>query len=82
MLIHCTPQIVLLAVDRMVRHTGEDLVNEECVTVTAVLSFQTACTNGTELDAAEADRFAADGYATFSERTLYVAVTQIKSILQ
>jgi hypothetical protein len=66
-LIHCMTQIVLLAVDLLVRHLGEDLINEECVTVTSVLSFQTACINGTELDAPKADRFAADDNVSFSK---------------
>jgi len=42
---------MLPAIDLLVRHTGEDLIDVEGVTVAAVLSFQSPGVNGTELDA-------------------------------
>ena len=50
---------MLLAVDFY-----EDFIDEESITITAVLSLQTAGMNGTEFDALEADRLAADGDAS------------------
>ncbi len=50
-LVYSPPQIVLLAID-----LHEDLVNVESIPITSVLSFQSACINGTKLDAPEAYR--------------------------
>ena len=64
---HSYPEIMvmLLAVDLLVRHTGEDFIDVKSVTVTSVLSFQSTGTDGTEFDAPKSDRFAADCDATF-----------------
>ncbi len=58
---------MLLAVDLLVRHTGEDLIDEECVTVASVLSLQTPRILQAELDTPEADEFVADSDTAFSE---------------
>jgi hypothetical protein len=44
----------------MVRHTGENLVDEEGVAVTLVFSLQSPGVQGTGLNASEPDSFAAD----------------------
>jgi hypothetical protein len=81
-LIHGPPEIMLLAVDLLVRHTGEDLINVEGVAVASVLSLQPAGVNRTKLDAPEADRFAADSDPSLSEQILDVSVTQIEAMVQ
>ena len=48
---------MLLAIDFLVRHTGEDLIQEKCVAVASVLSFQSSSVEAAELDAPDADRF-------------------------
>lgn len=53
---------MLLAVDLY-----EDFVDEKGVTITTVLSFQSAGINGSKLDAPEADRFSTDGDASFGK---------------
>jgi hypothetical protein len=45
----------------------EDLVDEECISVSPVSSLQAASVNGTEFDAPEADRFPADGDFTLGQ---------------
>ena len=63
----------------MARHTGEDFVDVEGVAVSSVLSLQSPCINGSELDAPETYCFSADSDSSFSEEIFYVAVTQIES---
>jgi len=60
--LYCSPQVMLLAID-----LHEDFIDEEGVTITSVLSFQSAGINGSELDTPEADRFAADSDASLSQ---------------
>jgi hypothetical protein len=68
---------MLLAID-----LHEDLVNVEGVTVAPVLSFQSACVNGTELNTPKADRFAADSDAAFSEQVFYISVAEIEFVVE
>ena len=58
----------------MVRHTGEDFIDVESVAVAPALSFQSSGVEGTELDTPEADRFAANCNASFSEKVFDIAV--------
>ena len=60
-LVYGSPQVVLLTVD-----LHENFIDEEGITIASVLSFQSACINGTELDTPQADRFAANRDAAFS----------------
>jgi hypothetical protein len=39
----------------MVRHTGEDFIDEDGIAIAMMLSFQAAGINGSELDTPEAD---------------------------
>ncbi|MFT6368019.1 MAG: hypothetical protein ACJARI_003479 [Bacteroidia bacterium] len=66
----------------MVRHTGEDFINEESITVASVLSFQSPSVNRAEFDAPETYRLATDCHATFSEKILYITMAQIESIVE
>jgi hypothetical protein len=52
------------------------------VAVAAVLPFQSAGINSTELDAPKADSFAADCDATFSEEIFDIAVAEIESVVE
>jgi hypothetical protein len=44
----------------------EDFIDVESVAIAPVLSLQSTCVNGTELDAPEPDRLAGYGYAALS----------------
>ena len=68
---------MLLAVD-----LDEDFIDVESVAVASVLSFQSACINGSEFDAPEADRFSADSDAAFSQKIFDISVAQIESIVE
>ena len=57
---------MLSAFDLMVRHTGEDFIEEECVTVTTVLSLQSSSVYSAEFDAPEPDALVADHDTSFS----------------
>jgi hypothetical protein len=57
-----SPQVVLVAID-----LHEDFVDEEGIAVSPVLPLQSSSVYRSELDAPQANRFAADGDATFSE---------------
>ena len=67
---------MLLAVD-----LNEDFIDEESVAVAPMLSFQSACINGSELDTPEADCFAADCNASFSEQIFNIAVAVTTRLL-
>jgi hypothetical protein len=47
----------------------------ESIAVASVLSLQSACVNGTELDTPKADRFAADGDTALSQEIFDITVT-------
>jgi len=66
----------------MVRHTGEDFIDEEGVAVTTMLSLESACINGTELDAPQADRLPCDDDAPLGQEILDITVTQIESVVE
>jgi len=51
----------------MVRHTGKDFINVKRITVTAVLSLQSACIYGTELDTPKTDCLSTDDNASLGE---------------
>ena len=58
----------------MVRHTGEDFIDEESVAVALVFLLQSACINSTELDTPKSDRFAADSDDSFSKQVFDIAM--------
>jgi hypothetical protein len=66
----------------MVRHAGEDFIYEERVAIAPVLSLQAASVESTELETPQANGFATDGNATFSEEIFDVAVTQFETIVE
>jgi hypothetical protein len=66
----------------MVRHTGEDFVDEEGVAVTSVLALQSTCINGSELYAPEADCFSGYSDASLGQEIFNISVTQIEAIVE
>jgi hypothetical protein len=68
-LVHRSPQVVLLAVD-----FDEDLINEEGITVALVLSLQSPRVDGTEFDAPEPDGLVADCDTAFSEKVFNISM--------
>jgi hypothetical protein len=48
----------------MVRHTGEDFIDIECVAIASVLPLQSLGIFGAEFDTPQTNRFAADGDAS------------------
>ena len=52
-LVHCPPEIVLLAID-----LHKDFIDEKGIAIPSVLSFQSAGINGSELDAEPAQSVA------------------------
>ena len=63
----------------MVRHTGKNFVNVECIAIPSVLSLQSPRINGSELDTPEAVRLAADDDSAFSEQNFDIAMAQVES---
>ena len=66
----------------MVRHTGEDFIDVERVAVSSVFSFQAPSVDSSEFDTPEADRFAANGDATFGEQIFNIPMTEIEAIVE
>jgi hypothetical protein len=66
----------------MVPHTGENLVDEEGVTISLVSSFQATCVDGSEFDAPEAYRFSTDSDAAFSEKIFDIAMAEIEAVVK
>ena len=60
----------------MVRHTGEDFIDEEGITVASVLSLQSTRVYCAELNAPEVDRFSAGGDATFGEEIFDIPMAE------
>jgi len=58
----------------MVRHSGEDLVDVESITIATVLPLQSAGINGSKFDAPQADRFTGYSDASFCEQIFDIAV--------
>ena len=68
---------MLLAVD-----LDEDFIDIERIAIAAVLSLQSSGMERAELDASEADRFAADSNASFGEKIFNVAVAEVEAIVE
>jgi len=60
----------------------ENLIDVEGVAIASVLAFQSACINGTEFDAPETDRLAADGDASFSQEIFDIAMAEIEAMVE
>ena len=69
---------MLFAVYLMVRHTGEDFVDIECVAIASVLPLQSLGIFGAEFDTPQANRFAADDNSSFSQQIFDVSMTEIE----
>jgi hypothetical protein len=65
---------MLLAIDLMVRHTGEDFVDVECAAVASVFSFQSSSVEAAEFDAPEANRFSRHSDAPLGQQIFNVSV--------
>ena len=66
----------------MVRHTGENFIDEECIAVASVLALQSTCINGSELDTPEAEGLPGYSYAAFGQEILDIPVTQVETIVE
>ena len=60
----------------------EHFIDEEGVTITSMFTLQSACINGTEFDASEANRLAADGDTAFSQKVFDISMTQIETMIE
>jgi len=66
----------------MIRHTGEDFIDVECVAVTLVLPLQAPSVYSSEFDTPKADSFATNCDASFSEKVFNIPMTQIEAIIE
>jgi hypothetical protein len=76
-LIHCSPQVILLAVD-----FDEDFIDVDCVTAASGLSLQSSGVQSRKLDAPETDRFRSDDNVSLAKKIFNIAVTWTKSVLE
>lgn len=68
-LVHSPPEKMLLPIN-----LHKDFINVQGITTASMLSFQSACINGTELDAPKANGLAADSDASFGQQIFDIAV--------
>ena len=61
---------------------NKDFVDEEGIAIALVLSFESSSVYGTELNAPETDRFAADDDALFSEKIFNISVAQVEAVVE
>ena len=66
----------------MVRHTGEDFIDEEDITLSSVLPLQSSSIQSAELDAPEANCFSGYSDASLGEKIFDIAVTEVESIIE
>ena len=66
----------------MVRHTGKDFIDVECVAVASMASLQSSSVNGAEFDAPQADRLSGDSDPTLCQKVFNISVTEIESIVE
>ena len=69
-LINGSPQIVLFAA-----YLHEDLINEKCIAITPMFTFQPPGVFGAKLVAPQANRFVADGDSSLCEYIFDISVT-------
>jgi len=77
LLVHCTPEIVLFAID-----FHEDLIDEERITTALMFSLQSPCIKSSELDTPQADGFIADSDATLSEDIFDISMAETESVVE
>jgi hypothetical protein len=68
---------VLLAID-----SDEYFIDLKGIAIAPVLLLQSAGINGTEFDAPQANRFSADGDASFGEQVFYISVAEVEAIIE
>ena len=66
----------------MVRHTGEDFINEKGIATAQVFSFQSSSVQRAEFDAPKADRFTSDCNAAFGQEIFDIPVAEIESVVE
>jgi len=66
----------------MVRHTGKDFIDVECVAVASMASLQSSSVNGAEFDAPQADRLSGDSDPTLCQKVFNISVAEIESIVE
>ena len=66
----------------MVRHTGEDFINVEGITIAGMPPLQLPSVQRAKFDTPKAYSFTADGYPAFSEQIFDVTVTQVEAIVE
>ena len=76
-LIHSTPQILLLASDLY-----ENFVDEDSIAVASMRSPQSACVPGIKLTAPQSDRFTAGLDPPVSQQVFDISVTDIEAVIQ
>ena len=68
---------MLLAID-----LHEDLIDEECIAVASVPPLQSSSVYNSEFDTPQANRFAADSYASLGKKILDISVAEVESVVQ
>ena len=76
-LINCSPQIMLLAVD-----CREHLVNKESIAITTVLSLQSSNVYSSEFYAPQPDGFVTERATTISEKIFDISMAEVESIVE
>ena len=66
----------------MVRHTGEDFVDLEGVTVASMFALQSACINGTKFYAPKTSCLATYRDSPFSQEIYNIALAQVEAIVE
>lgn len=76
-LIHSTPQVMLLAV-----YLHKDFIDVEGIAIASVFSLKSPCVQSTELDAPDSDRFTTDRDAPFCQQILNISMAEIESVVE
>jgi len=76
-LIHSTPQVLLLAID-----LHEDLIDVERIAVATVSLFESTSVSSAKLDTPESNGFVADANASFGEQVFDISMAEIESMVE
>ena len=76
-LIHSTPQILLLAID-----LHEDLVDEERIAITTVSPFKTTSISSSKFDTPKSDGFVANNDASLREQVFDITIAEVESMVE
>lgn len=63
-------------------YLDEDFINIKGIAIASLLSFQAACTSGSELDTPETDRFAAYYDSSFGKDIFNITLAEIESKIE